>query len=169
MIVRDWQMNREFKRLVRERIPMMGIIYDNSVSHLRALTNHTKFAVFDRQRVRFPASCCSFFIDWRKQLFVICMSIMLVHKMFTVPQSSFFFFCINSIWLQIITGSCNWETRAFDSNSEGVIVIEHSSVAEIYECIFETIRARPPVHFPHNHPDSFVKVCSMQASNKDTL
>ena len=59
---------------------------------------------------------------------------------------------------QVVTGSCNWETRAFDSNSENIVVIEHNDVGRMYECIFEAIRGRPPVHMPHNHADSLIRV-----------
>ncbi len=51
MLLRDAQMNQEFKRLVLERISMTAVIHDNTESSLRAITMHTKFAIFDGYKV----------------------------------------------------------------------------------------------------------------------
>ena len=44
-------MNREFKRLVKDRVTLIAVIHDNNDSSLRAVTNHTKFAIFDGWKV----------------------------------------------------------------------------------------------------------------------
>eukprot|EP00928_Gymnodinium_smaydae_P029702 TRINITY_DN22296_c0_g5_i1.p1 TRINITY_DN22296_c0_g5~~TRINITY_DN22296_c0_g5_i1.p1 ORF type:complete len:613 (+),score=58.91 TRINITY_DN22296_c0_g5_i1:65-1903(+) len=104
----EWYLNEQFKKLTANSVPLTIIMHDDSDISLAALTNHTKFAIFDDYRV--------------------------------------------------ITGSCNWESRAFDSNSESIVCIEDLKVAEMYQCIFDSIRGRPPYSFPVNHEDSLVKV-----------
>eukprot|EP00127_Corallochytrium_limacisporum_P004207 Clim_evm152s157 gene=Clim_evmTU152s157 len=57
-----------------------------------------------------------------------------------------------------LTGSCNWERRAFEVNHENLIVVEHHDVARVYLAMFECIRGNPPLQLPHPNPHNKVDV-----------
>lgn len=156
----EWYLNEQFKRFVAEGIPITAIMHDDPDYNRRLVVKqiHSQEDPEDRKDAKLAKG--KFFKDSENDLFfkevfngetlpegLELGPLITNHTKFAIFDRS-----------RVVTGSCNWEIRAFDGNSENFVFIEHREVAEVYECMFQSVRGRAPLAVPNMHESSLIKV-----------